>query len=385
MLKMIYNSIRNDKNRYIGLIIEQIFVFIIILICIVSVLKLADKYLEPGLLDTDDVVTFGYTAMSLNNADDVEKKMNIFIEELKRNQDVNYISKSFDCVPYSKSDDYQHSDSVKTRKKKILSSIKAADIYWRTIFKPTLIAGNWFTENAKSQNKYKAIVNKDFAEAMGVENVIGEKVSWDNGEFIIIGVTDGYKNNVFKSSNPAIILHTEYITFNRYSEYSVRVKDIRQFTTKLYKKWQQSKFDPRVQLYIIDSSESKELSMLEEKQKIVLQAVPTIFLLIFAFIGTFGIFWLNSQKRTREFALRLAIGSTKRGLMWLVIKESIIISTISMIPGLLLSFFIYEFTMPEIIGIGTTIVIMLLFAIFSAWYPAYRVSKINPAEAIKYE
>ena len=56
-----------------------------------------------------------------------------------------------------------------------------------------------------------------------------------------------------------------------------------------------------------------------------------------------------------------------------------------MIPGLLLSFFIYEFTAPEIIGIGSTIVFMLLFAIFSAWYPAYQVSKINPAEAIKYE
>ena len=143
--------------------------------------------------------------------------------------------------------------------------------------------------------------------------------------------------------------------------------------------------DKNVRFHFGDLEREKQNDMLGEILGLAVLVIPTIFLLIFAFIGTFGIFWLSSQKRIKEFALRIAIGSTPTKLIGLVIKESIVITSISIVPGLLLSFFIYEFTIVHIIAIGITVILMLLFSIFSAWYPAYTVSKIKPAKAIKYE
>ena len=40
--------------------------------------------------------------------------------------------------------------------------------------------------------------------------------------------------------------------------------------------------------------------------------IPTFFLFSFAFIGTFGLFWLNSSKPRKEIDLRIVIGSTPR-------------------------------------------------------------------------
>ena len=53
------------------------------------------------------------------------------------------------------------------------------------------------------------------------------------------------------------------------------------------------------------------------------------------------------------------------------------------IPGVLLSFFIYDYIMIEVTGIAVTLVIMLFFSVLSAWFPAYKVTKINPAIALK--
>ena len=140
-----------------------------------------------------------------------------------------------------------------------------------------------------------------------------------------------------------------------------------------------------VSLFFVRLDMARKDGLIEEITDIILQAIPTLFLLIFAFIGTFGVFWLNSKKRIKEFALRIAVGSTPKSLIGLVIMESIIISTIAMIPGLVLAMSIYEFTMVHYIAIGITIIFMFVFSIVSAWYPAYIVSKINPARAFNHE
>ena len=113
--------------------------------------------------------------------------------------------------------------------------------------------------------------------------------------------------------------------------------------------------------------------------------MPAFFLFIFAFIGTFGLFWLQSKKRLKEYALQLALGATRRDLMKMVLGESLLISVMASIPSVLLAFFIYDFTVENIAAVVTTILLMCLFSLFSAWYPAYRISRVNPAEVLHYE
>ena len=253
------------------------------------------------------------------------------------------------------------------------------------VFKLNLIEGRWLDDKKLSDGSLPAVVSKEILEKLNWHSAINKQINFKNNIYTIVGVISGFKQNVLIKSVPTLIMPINENNYSNYTEVAIRVNDRIAAEKAIYDLKNKYITNHNVQFINVDLNSKFKTDIINRAGNIYLQGIPTIFLLIFAFIGTLGVFWLNSRKRVKEFALRLAIGSTKNNLMLLVIKESITISAISMIPGLLLSFFIYEFTAPEIIGIGSTIVFMLLFAIFSAWYPAYPVSKINPAEAIKYE
>lgn len=113
--------------------------------------------------------------------------------------------------------------------------------------------------------------------------------------------------------------------------------------------------------------------------------IPTSFLLIFTFIGTFGLFWLYSTKRRKEFALRLVVGSTVGGLHRFVILESFVLTVLALLLGLGLFVFVYPLQFVPMLALGSAVVIMIIFSMFSAWWPAYRVSRVNPVEAMREE
>ena len=94
---------------------------------------------------------------------------------------------------------------------------------------------------------------------------------------------------------------------------------------------------------------------------------------------------MYSKKRKKEFALRLAIGSTPYGLARFVLFEGLTLTLVALLPGLIVFCLAYEFSPINLIAVGLTLAIMFLFSAFSAWYPAFLVSRINPAETLHYE
>lgn len=84
-----------------------------------------------------------------------------------------------------------------------------------------------------------------------------------------------------------------------------------------------------------------------------------------------------------EFALRLVVGATKQRLIGLVVTESLILSVLAALPGMVLFGFVYEWTGVNVAAIGMTLVVMIVFAVFSAWWPAYKVVQVNPVEAMR--
>ena len=127
----------------------------------------------------------------------------------------------------------------------------------------------------------------------------------------------------------------------------------------------------------------KRRSMFDVVFGVAMRVIPTAFLLLFAFIGTFGLFWLNSKKRKAEFALRLVVGATKPRLINLVVMESLILSVLAALPGMVLFGFVYDWTGVNVAAIVVTLIVMILFAVFSAWWPAYKVARVNPVEAMR--
>ena len=83
ILKMLWQ----ERKKYAGVLMEQVLIFIILMVSMVALFGAIDKYREPGLLNTDDVVVFGYMLHGGGNGSqddmrDVGQGMNIIIDNI---------------------------------------------------------------------------------------------------------------------------------------------------------------------------------------------------------------------------------------------------------------------------------------------------------------
>jgi putative ABC transport system permease protein len=109
-------------------------------------------------------------------------------------------------------------------------------------------------------------------------------------------------------------------------------------------------------------------------------------------IGVMNIMFVSVTERTREIGIRKAIGARKRSILVQFLLESSSICIIGGLTGLLLAFGVTEiinaFLLPASISLPIVVmalVISLMVGIFSGVIPAYRASKLNPIEALRYE
>ena len=127
----------------------------------------------------------------------------------------------------------------------------------------------------------------------------------------------------------------------------------------------------------------------------------TLFLSAIAFIslvvggiGIMNIMLVSVTERTREIGLRKAVGAKRRNVLGQFLIEAVTMSLIGGILGIVLggggaiaaTSFVDNFS--AVVGIDA-IVIAVLFSmavgLFFGIYPAYRASRLNPIDALRYE
>ncbi len=109
-------------------------------------------------------------------------------------------------------------------------------------------------------------------------------------------------------------------------------------------------------------------------------------------IGVMNIMFVSVTERTREIGVRKAIGAKRRVVLTQFLFESSIICLIGGTIGVLLSFGVAElinrFVLPASISlsiVGAALTISVITGIVSGFIPAFRASRLNPIEALRYE
>lgn len=115
--------------------------------------------------------------------------------------------------------------------------------------------------------------------------------------------------------------------------------------------------------------------------------------LIVGGIGIMNIMLVSVSERTREIGIRKAIGATKGNIMVQFVVESIVLTIIGGLFGVALGFFLawlVDLLTPVpariqmwslSLGVGFSFACGFFFGL----YPAWRASKLNPIEALRYE
>ena len=389
VLKMLWQ----ERRKYAGVLMEQMLIFIILMVSMVALFGAIDKYREPGLLNTDDVVFFGYMLHgggngSLEDTREVEQGMNIIIEKLRKEPFVVVITRSDGLAPYLRSDVYydeMFADTVKADGKSVGVIVKFADKEAESVFQPKLEEGEWLTNNVLEDGSRPAVITRQLMDKLGWSEAIGKRLYLGGRTLTIVGISPGVKQNVFSDMPTAIIIPRDEEQLFSYEECCAKIKPGHEdeFHSCFSKEYKRLGLAEKAVSLCYEMSGLKRESMFDVVSGVAMRAIPTAFLLLFAFIGTFGLFWLNSKKRKVEFALRLVVGATKPRLINLVVMESLILSVLAALPGMVLFGFVYDWKGVNVAAIGMTLIVMILFAVFSAWWPAYKVAQVNPVEAMR--
>jgi putative ABC transport system permease protein len=118
--------------------------------------------------------------------------------------------------------------------------------------------------------------------------------------------------------------------------------------------------------------------------------VGTVGLLVAA-LGLYGLTAFSVAQRTREIAVRMALGATREAVLSLVLAQSARLAAIGALVGLALAIGVSMLLQSLLIGIqpvdplafGTATILLAAVLLAASWAPARRASKMDPMRALR--
>jgi putative ABC transport system permease protein len=115
--------------------------------------------------------------------------------------------------------------------------------------------------------------------------------------------------------------------------------------------------------------------------------------LAIAVVGVAGVLAFSVSARTREFGVRLAIGSTPSALLARVLKEGAAIGVSGIVAGVVLGFalarvvgsYITEVEIPGAVPIAAAAAVLVAAAVIASFVPAARASRVDVISALRAE
>lgn len=121
-------------------------------------------------------------------------------------------------------------------------------------------------------------------------------------------------------------------------------------------------------------------------------AVVAGFLMLMVALGLVGVLWQNVVRRTRELGLRRATGATRRAVQRQIAMELLLSATLALGLGVILAVQLPVLDLLPALGGGVfagglllAVVLMYALVLTAALYPSWLASRVQPAEALRWE
>jgi putative ABC transport system permease protein len=136
----------------------------------------------------------------------------------------------------------------------------------------------------------------------------------------------------------------------------------------------------------------KTFTSISDMLTLLLGAIAGISLLVGG-IGIMNIMYVSVTERTREIGLRMSIGGRGKDILLQFLTESILLSVIGGIIGILLGFAAASgvaalMGWPVIVqpqSVILSFMVCTVIGIFFGWYPARKAANLDPIDALRYE
>ncbi|MGA2184855.1 MAG: ABC transporter permease [Bryobacteraceae bacterium] len=152
--------------------------------------------------------------------------------------------------------------------------------------------------------------------------------------------------------------------------------------------------DRNLPVYNMRTLESTiDASLLNERLVASLSALFGALATLLAVIGLYGVMAYTVEQRTREIGIRVALGAQRGNVVWLVMKEVVVMVGIGFAIGLPAAWFssklvaslLYGIQPDDPVSIGAAMAVLAAIALLAGYIPAARASRVDPLRALRYE
>ena len=271
--------------------------------------------------------------------------------------------------------------------------------YFKTMNIPILVGRDFRMSDGRGAPKV-CIVNEKFARRYFKEgNALGRHIGMggDPGtklDIEIVGVVRDTKYESMRDEIPLevyqpyhqvefVIGMVAYVRTARQPEQAF--SSIRQVVNRL---------DPNLPVSDMKTLEKQqEESLITERLVATLSTGFGILATLLAAIGLYGVMAYMVAQRTREIGVRMALGAASADIVWLVMKEVLLLAGIGIAIGLSAAWGLTRFAKSQLYGIqpndALTIALattgIVLVAIFAGYIPARRAATVDPMRALRWE
>ncbi|REE81747.1 putative ABC transport system permease protein [Lutibacter oceani] len=331
-----------------------------------------------------------------------------------RNEDYNNLTSIYNKEIEYKSDLFRVFGVTINYKEEVVSyGIQGISPNYQQIENQKIVLGRYINyADLESKNKVIVISNKIKNELLkGVENPLEEYLQLSGINFKIIGVyTDeggdreedrvfipiSTAQNIFNGSNRIANLA---FTLKPEKDFETALAVSKQFTEEI------KQYLKQVHTVAPDDSAVNAFNVMEEAKRYYTLTSNIAFFfwfvgictIIAGVVGVSNIMLIIVKERTREIGIRKALGAKPWSIIWMIMQESIFVTSVAGFAGLILSMALLEVVGPNIevdyvlnpsvnFSMAITMVIVLIVAgALAGFFPAWKAATIQPIKALSHE
>lgn len=261
-----------------------------------------------------------------------------------------------------------------------------------------LLQGRDFTDRDTAGAPPVAIVNEAFArQFFPGQNVLGRHFGLDGqssiGAYEIVGIAKDTRWTDLRRKPPAMYYRPSWQIGTGVDSLAIRATgDLNSVAAGVERIAHE--IDPRLTLKdMVPFTEMEDRTLVIERMVAQVSAAFAVLAVIVACVGLYGVLAYGVARRTREIGVRMALGASRRGVQWMVIRESLALLVLGFALGVpaalaltrLIASMLYGLTPADPISIAASLFMMVAVSMAAAFVPARRAARVDPMTALRYE